>query len=127
MNGAHFSTTNDIPTTGKNRAREAGDGWRLDPHVCRSCFSRIVSRPTGDEDGTRVYQCTNCGLEAVGRKADVVCSCGTKLRKGGRAKPVLVDAGIRCTLNDNPTPEFPSKYVAAQIAPVGSTTGGRNR
>lgn len=92
----------------KKRAR-ATDEWRLEPHVCRSCFSRLVSRQS-DDDGGRVYQCTSCGLEAEGSRADVLCACGTKLRKG---KTAWVDAGIRCHQNLARSPEFPALFVAS--------------
>lgn len=85
------------------------DNWRLEPHCCRSCFSRIASRPT--EDGHRLYQCTHCGLEAEGSKPNVVCACGTKLRRGKAA--VFTDAGIRCHENKAKSPEFPAQYVAS--------------
>lgn len=61
------------------------------------------------------YQCTNCGLEAVGHDASVLCCCGMKVRKATRAHTsgtMLVDAGIRCMKNPEPTPDFPSLYVA---------------
>ena len=89
------------------------DNWRLEPHCCRVCFARIASRPA--DDGGRLYQCTNCGAEAAGRRPDALCACGTKVRKGGKHSPVYADAGIRCTINENPTPEFPSLYVAKAI------------
>lgn len=82
--------------------------WRLEPHCCRSCFSRIASRPS--ENG-RLYQCTNCGLEAEGHKPSVLCACGTKLRKGKGA--TYVDAGIRCHENKAKSPEFPAVYVSS--------------
>lgn len=85
------------------------DDWRLEPHVCRSCFSRIASREV-DEDGKRLYQCTNCGLEAEGHKPSVLCACGTKMRKG---KTGFVSAGLVCHENRARSPEFPALYVAS--------------
>lgn len=102
-------TTSANQAPAKNRAR-ATDGWRLEPHVCRSCFSRLVSRQADDEDAGRVYLCTSCGLEGAGHRADVLCACGTKLRKG---KVAWVDAGIRCHENLARSPEFPALYVAS--------------
>jgi hypothetical protein len=93
----------------------AQDAWRLEPHVCRSCFSRIASQRT-DKPGERRFECTNCGLSAVGHKASVVCSCGIKLRKhrgDGRSGEVLADAGIRCHENQKRSPEFPSLYACS--------------
>lgn len=86
------------------------DEWRLEPHVCRVCFARIASRVSDEDEDLRLYVCTNCGLEAEGRKASVICACGAKMPKGkGRA----VDAGLRCHENRARSPEFPSLYVAS--------------
>lgn len=90
------------------------DGLKLEPHVCRSCFGRIVSKKT--KDGLRHYFCTNCGLSADGHHPRVICACGIKLRKtktDGRSSFVMVDAGIRCHENRHRTPEFPAEYVAS--------------
>jgi hypothetical protein len=95
-------------------------GFRLEPHICRVCHSRIGSH-AGGTDGRRVYECTNCGLSAQGHSAACMCCCGIKLRKGGRSgRPGLaeVDAGIRCIANPAPTPEFPSIYVAGYVPPT---------
>lgn len=90
------------------RAREE---WRLEPHVCRACFGRLVSRPADDADeGQRLYHCSNCGLEAEGHKPSALCACGTKLRKG---KGQFVDAGLRCHENSAKSPEFPAEIVAS--------------
>lgn len=83
--------------------------WRLEPHVCRCCFSRIVSRPADDDDDKRLYHCPNCGLEAEGRQASVLCACGMKVRKG---KHAWADALVRCHENRARSPEFPQLYVA---------------
>ena len=91
------------------------NSWRLEPHVCRSCFSRIASK-RADKPGERIFECTNCGLSGQGQKASVVCSCGIKLRKhrgDGRSGEVLADAGIRCHENQKRTPEFPSLYACS--------------
>ncbi len=96
-------------------AREADAAWRLEPHICRGCFARLVSRPV---DGGRQYQCTNCGAEAVAREASAVCCCGMKLRKStatGKAGGLMIDAGIRCIPNPNQSPEFPALFVAAEV------------
>lgn len=95
----------------------AADAWRLEPHVCRACFSRLVSRP---DAGGRRYHCTNCGLEALGAGPEVLCSCGLKIRrplKGAGSGHTLVDAGVRCMANPAPTPEFPSLFVAGEPPP----------
>ena len=95
---------------------ETQDSWRLEPHICRACFSRLVSRGVGGVD--RRYHCTNCGLEAVAPGADALCCCGTKIRrptKGSKSGHSLVDAGIRCIVNPSPTPDFPSVIMAAEV------------
>lgn len=90
-----------------------GHQWRLEPHVCRACFGRVASRPAGDEDSDhRIYACTNCGLEAEGARASVLCACGTKIRSGVQ-KGRYVDAGLRCHENRARSPEFPAQYVAS--------------
>jgi ribosomal protein L37AE/L43A len=91
----------------KTRAPD-GFAWTLEPHVCRKCFARVVSRETLD-DADRVYHCTNCGATEVGESPAVMCSCGTQLRRLGK----LIDAGIRCQPNPSPSLEFPSLIVAA--------------
>lgn len=89
--------------------------WQLEPHVCRRCFARIVSQPL--PGGMRRFVCTNCGAEADGQNADAVCCCGIKIRKMGRTGKggTLVDAGVRCIPNPNPTAMFPSLYVASEV------------
>lgn len=83
--------------------------WSLEQHCCRVCFGRIVSREI-DEDGKRLYQCSNCGLSAKGHKASVLCACGTKLNRGSGK---LVDAGLRCHPNKAISPAFPSLIVCS--------------
>lgn len=95
---------------------ETQDSWRLEPHICRACFSRLVSQDHGGID--RRYHCTNCGLEAVAESAAALCCCGTKIRrptKGSKSGTTLVDAGIRCIVNPAPTPEMPSVIVASEL------------
>lgn len=79
--------------------------WRLEPHVCRVCFGRIVSR-AADQDGKRLYRCACCGVSEPGASARVLCSCGVKLNARS--------AGIRCEPNKNKTAEFPFEIVARQ-------------
>lgn len=116
---AQHGATGSEPGAAEKRARardvDRKSGVRLESHVCRSCFGRIASFPAADGDA-RVYQCTNCGLEAEGHKPGVVCACGTKLRKrkgDGRSAETLVDAGLRCHPNRRISPEFPSLYVCS--------------
>lgn len=90
--------------------------WLLEPHVCRKCFARIVSRSTGD--GRRLYQCTNCGAEAQDTDASVLCCCGIKIKRAGKngtKAGSLVDAGIRCIPNPEISPMFPSLFVASEV------------
>jgi hypothetical protein len=122
----------DAKGCARARAHEAGpqpgpDAWRLEPHVCRSCFSRLVSCSTETRvlgappaGSTRLYQCTNCGLEATGAAPEVLCACGMKIRKttrGGRSSVVLGDAGIRCMANPEIRADFASLFVAQEVGP----------
>ena len=96
------------------------DAWRLEPHICRACFSRLVSRGAGGVG--RRYHCTNCGLEAVAPGADALCCCGTKIRrptKSSKSGMTLVDAQIRCAVNPTPTPDFPSVIIAMEVPITG--------
>lgn len=83
--------------------------WKLTPHVCRACFGRILVRETFDH--RKVYRCSNCGVEREGKDSRVICTCGLKLRNG-------VDAGVRCEVNNEKSPEWPSEIVASQVTPV---------
>lgn len=97
-------------------ADQTQDSWRLEPHICRSCFSRLVSQDSGD--GSRRWQCTNCGIEALGAGAAVLCCCGLTIRRPTKKHTSghhLVDAGVRCSVNPNPRPDFPSLYVALEV------------
>lgn len=115
------AANSSIQATETSRARKdcaqtvPENAWRLEPHVCRSCFGRVASQRCGSP-GERFYQCTNCGIEGYGQKPDVVCSCGLKLRKhkgDGRSASTFADAGVRCHENHKRSPEFPSRYVAS--------------
>lgn len=85
--------------------------WALEPHVCRRCFGRLVSRREGDET---VFACSCCGLSGVGKPGSVCC-CGIRLRRStsNGTTASLVDAGVRCHPNEVQTPDFPALYVAS--------------
>lgn len=104
----------------RQSAAKKNETWQLEPHVCKKCFARLVSCPVADAvtPGLRLYQCTNCGLEAESATADAVCCCGIKIRKAGRNGRAgsLVDAGVRCIPNPEPSLMFPSLYVASEVA-----------
>lgn len=89
--------------------REPVQGWVIEDHVCRVCFGRVLMRETFDM--RRIYRCSNCGTEAEGKTPAAICSCGIKLKTG-------VDAGIRCHVQADPSPEFPSQVVATQLNPT---------
>lgn len=82
--------------------------WHLEPHCCRACFGRLLSRETFDR--RRIYRCSNCGAEREGSDSRVICCCGLKLRTGR-------DMGVRCVVNESKSPEFPSEIVAMQVDP----------
>lgn len=79
--------------------------WTLAPHVCRVCLGRLL---VTEHQGRRRWRCSNCGTEAHGATATVLCCCGIKLGKAQR------DAGIRCVANPDPRPECMSEIVAVQ-------------
>lgn len=114
MSGEIATSAPRLSPSGQGNARAREGTWRLEPHCCRVCFGRVVSRRL--EDGSRLYQCSCCGAEASGHKPDVVCACGLKLRKSrgdGRTGERFTDAGIRCHENRNISPEFPALYVCS--------------
>lgn len=101
------------PDGARARVREP-DAWSLEPHICRHCGGgRLVSQAV---EGGRRYLCTNCGAEAVGGPASL-CFCGLRVRRHGPAGG-LIDPGVRCHHNPNPTPEFPSLIVASERPPA---------
>lgn len=103
----HPAAAGRLPPKKPARAHETqGVTWTLEPHVCRHCFGRLVSSGA-------LYACTNCGAEAVGDAPDVLCACGTVIRRHGAGAPP-VNAGLRCQPNPSPSPEFPSLFVAAE-------------
>ncbi|TAI63418.1 hypothetical protein CWO89_24350 [Bradyrhizobium sp. Leo170] len=83
-----------------------GHLWALTPHVSRCCFARVLACEGGREE--RVYRCSNCGSQAEGGEARVLCACGSVLADGS-------DARIRCQVNEDPTPEYPGEIVAAEL------------
>lgn len=114
MSLADFCGAPETAVPARKYAREVSDHYRLEPHVCRACFSRIASKMA--DGGRRHFECTGCGLVASGRKPDCLCACGMRLRayrsSGGTSQGVR-DAGIRCHENRNRSPEFPAVYVAS--------------
>lgn len=94
-----------------------GPALTLEPHVCRHCMARLVSRPIAGD--LREYECTNCGSIAQHTDPTQVCCCGIKIRKrngAGRSGGPMVDAGIRCIANPQKSAAFPALYVAAEVA-----------
>ena len=88
-------------------AREQAQLWAITDHVCRVCLARVLARETFDR--RRIYRCSGCGIEKEGRSEAAICACGIKLKTG-------VDAGIRCELNPDRSPEWPAEVTAAQAA-----------
>jgi hypothetical protein len=107
----------------EKRAREAKSGhstqdyaWHLEPHVCRACFGRMASRALSET--TSEFMCTNCMLLTVSESHTDACCCGMKIRKrngSGRSGGPMVDAGVRCIVNPEKSPAFPSAYVASEV------------
>lgn len=88
--------------------------WRLEPHVCRVCFSRLVSASLVGRKDWRRYHCPNCGATADGTTPAVVCGCGVRVPKRDGSAGSTPKAGLHCVKNSAPTPEFPSLYVLAE-------------
>lgn len=80
--------------------------WQLTDHCCRVCFSRVLMRKQAG--GKNVYRCAGCGAEKEGDSAATICACGMKLK-------TRVDAGVRCMVNMDRSPEFPAEIVATTV------------
>lgn len=91
--------------------------WTLTAHCCRICFGRVLTRTTFD--GRKIYICSNCETTIEGDGPQCLCCCGIKLRKS-------VDAGIRCTVNPNRTPENVSVILAEQLSAPKTTNNPTN-
>lgn len=122
-NCAHSEYPKTVDNGGvQNHAREEippiipGGEWRLEPHICRSCFGRLVSRHLAGD--LHEYRCTNCEATSQHTDATMACCCGIKVRKrngAGRSGGPMVDAGIRCIPNPEKSPSFPAAYVASEV------------
>lgn len=105
---SHYPTDRSVKKPA--RAPDA-DAVRLEPHVCRHCFGRLVSRVlAAGAPEVRRWTCTNCGAVADGGRADVLCACGMTLARGPRLSL------LRCQPNPAPSPEFPALFVAADAS-----------
>lgn len=78
-------------------------GYEIADHLCRMCNGRILTK-TDPVNGKQTCRCSNCGFSAV-VAVSRICWCGAKMPATGR------NAGLRCTKNDNPTPEMPGEIV----------------
>lgn len=108
VDGGHIAT----PGGGCAKTRTRARGWALEEHVCRHCFGRLLS--TRLSTGASLYRCTNCGAEAEGHHADVLCACGLRVKDTQAPDAPLVDAGLRCIPNPAPSARFPAQIVAAE-------------
>lgn len=96
-----------VSTGGEQMTPDLDDHrWALTPHVSRCCYARVLARRSAGEE--LVYCCSNCGMEAEGRDASVICACGSVLTDGS-------DAHVRCQINEDPTPEWPGEIVAVAL------------
>lgn len=87
---------------------DSDHNWGITAHVCRICLGRVLARVTFD--GRTIFRCSNCGVEREGADETVICTCGLKLK-------TKIDAGIRCTPNDQKSPECVSEIIATQVQP----------
>jgi hypothetical protein len=86
-------------------AKDTAPLWSLTDHVCRICFSRVLTRTTFDN--RKLFKCSNCETEVEDQHVTGLCCCGMKLRNKR-------DAGVRCVVNQERRPECPSYIVAIQ-------------
>jgi hypothetical protein len=100
---------------------ENGHRWVLEPHVCKECLGRLLSRT--DEAGRTITRCADCGAELHGRHEELCC-CG--------ALPPTSKVKLRCVRNDHVTPESaaevivieePHQPASASVAAVHGTAG----
>ncbi len=85
---------------------EAPLRWLVTDHICRICFSRVLTRTTFDH--RKIFRCANCDTEVPGDNVTALCCCGMKL-KGSK------DAGVRCVANPDRSPLNPAVIVAQQV------------
>lgn len=76
-------------------------------HVCRVCYGRLVAEISVEGKRTGKVRCSDCGLEESGDYR-ALCCCGLKLRNGK-------DAGFRCVLNLDITPEMPAEIIVKHV------------
>lgn len=71
-------------------------------HACRICFGRVMVYVHFDR--RRTYRCSCCGVTREGKSETVICGCGIRLKSGR-------DAGWRCVVNTERSPECPAEIV----------------
>lgn len=101
-----------------NDSRPDDSGWDFEPHACRNCRARVMSRERAD--GVREYRCSCCGFRGEG-KVESVCSCGHNWGAHGHV--------LKCLANPNVSVEIPFEILVRgelpkrqQVGPM----GGRN-
>jgi hypothetical protein len=82
--------------------------FELTNHVCRRCFGRVLARPL--PDGSCLFLCAECELEAIGQTPAVMCACG--MRGRGEKGAGGLDMGLRCVANPKPSPLAPMRVIA---------------
>lgn len=108
------SSKNSEQSGAPEQKKKAHDLWTLEPHICKTCFGRVVS--SEGEGADRNYRCTHCGAVAYGTDASVLCCCGIMGKPRNRAKSAApVNLGIRCVVNPHPSPDFPAEIVATEL------------
>jgi hypothetical protein len=88
--------------------RPAEDGWRLAPHVCRSCLGRVLERA-----GT--FRCSDCELQG-GTAPEDICGCGLQVAE----PPVRRQGLFRC----RPREACGSSVSAEVVIMFGEGAGG---
>lgn len=85
--------------------------WSITNHICRACLGRVLHHESFDH--RMLWRCSNCGIEREGPAETSLCMCGLTLR-------TKINAGIRCMVNPQKTPECPSEVVAREVRPDGA-------
>jgi hypothetical protein len=77
--------------------------WAIEPHVCRECLGRLLSRT--DEAGRTITRCADCAAAAQASH-EAMCCCGSM--------PPNSKVKLRCVRNGHVTPESPAEVIVIE-------------
>ncbi|UIS74561.1 hypothetical protein [Morganella phage Mecenats66] len=87
--------------------KKKGQGYyRFTDHACGRCLGRVMAADL--PDGMTEFVCSNCGCCVIGSDVTEICACGSR-RPDGAGN--LVNASLRCCVNENPNPALPALIV----------------